>query len=71
VFVVYDDYNEVKKIFRALYGVYMLRRSRVLYIGVPYGWQGRFNELRAVLKKIGLEIIFLDHDSAYEEAMEC
>ena len=70
VFVVYDDYNEVKKILRALYGVYMLRRSRVLYIGVPYGWQGRFNELRAVLKKIGLEIIFLDHDRAYEEAME-
>ena len=70
VFVVYDDYSEVAKILRAIYGVYALKRSRVLYIGVPYGWQGRFNEVRAVNKRIGMDIVFLDHERAYEEAQE-
>jgi hypothetical protein len=70
VFVVYDDYGELAKVLRAIYAVYALKRSRVLYIGVPYGWQGRFNEIRAVSKKIGLDVVFLDHDAAYREAQD-
>lgn len=70
VFVVYDNYEELAKILRAFFGVHALKKSRILYIGTPYGWQGRFNELRAVNKKIGIDIIFLDHNRAYEEAQE-
>ncbi len=70
VFVIYDDPEELKRAIRGIYGVYRLRRTKILYIGVPYGWQGRFHEFRAFMKRIGLEIVFLDHDKAFEEAQE-
>ncbi|MGC9009545.1 MAG: hypothetical protein ACP5I7_02895 [Sulfolobales archaeon] len=70
VFIIYDDLEELKRALRGIYGVYKLRRAKILYIGVPYGWQGRFHEFRAFMRRIGSEIIFLDHDRAFEEAQE-
>jgi L-fucose isomerase-like protein len=59
--VVFDDYEELLRILRAMQAIKRVRESNCLCFGVPYGWQMRYREVRAAEQKLGFGVSYLSY----------
>jgi L-fucose isomerase-like protein len=61
VFVVFDDYEKLLKLIRAMNAIKQLHRTHTLCIGTPYGWQMRYREVRQAQRKLGLKVSYVTY----------
>jgi L-fucose isomerase-like protein len=59
--VVFDDYEELLRILRAMQAIKRARESNCLCLGIPYGWQMRYREVRAAEQRIGFKVSYASY----------
>ncbi|RLF03221.1 MAG: hypothetical protein DRJ59_01245 [Thermoprotei archaeon] len=69
IFVVFDNYGRVLRILRALNALKRARETVCLCLGVPYGWQMRYREVRAAQKKLGFKVRYASY-SRFKKILE-
>lgn len=66
IYVIFDDYDRLLRVLTAMNAVKKTRNTRVLCLGVPYGWQFRYREVRAAQRKLGLKVDYVTYSEFTE-----
>lgn len=67
--VIVDDYNELAWRLHALYGLKNTLGRKIVYIGTPAGWPGRFREVLLARKRWNLDLKLISYEMLGEHLL--